>query len=96
MNGPFLTSDKQARPFTTDNDLHDKRNHLAGKPEYIQMDIDTLAGGLSRKTANLWRPNNAAKKVYNYNKKYNTFRDLTVLSINLSMHIMEDSIKKRQ
>lgn len=65
MNGPFLTSDKQARPFTTDNDLYDKRNHLAGKPEYVQMDLDTLAGGLSRKTQKLWKPNNPAKKGFN-------------------------------
>lgn len=65
QNGPFQNSDKQARPFTTDNDLHDKRNHATGKPSFIQVDLDTLAGGLARKTQNTWKPNNAAKKGYN-------------------------------
>jgi len=45
LNGPFLTSDKFSRPFTGNCDLYDKRNHLNGKEAFIQVDLDTLAGG---------------------------------------------------
>lgn len=63
LNGPFLTSDKQARPFTSNTELYDKRNFQDGMPGFIQSDIDSVNGGLTRKTKNLWRPNNPAKKV---------------------------------
>ena len=65
MHGPFLNSDKFSRPFTSNCELHDKRNFENGKPEFIQADLDTLAGGLARKTDKIWRPSNPAKKGYN-------------------------------